>query len=129
MQYISKEHIREINRDITCEYGDVHAVLSEATLDHAVSSMQYKYNALEEREALLSKAAFLLGMLANNGHVFADGNKRTAMMSTVVFLRKNGFVLDGTTEEHTAFVLSISRDQQSLSAIRTWLAQKVKRIE
>ena len=54
---------------------------------------------------LAGKAAALMHSLAGN-HGLVDGNKRLALLATVVFLRINGYVLDLTDEE--AFTLTMS---------------------
>jgi death-on-curing protein len=59
---------------------------------------------------LLLKAAALLHSLTAN-HPFIDGNKRTAWLSTVVFLRDNGAEViapDAYDGEITALVLEIA---------------------
>jgi death on curing protein len=47
---------------------------------------------------LTGKAAALMHSLAGN-HALVDGNKRLALLATVVFLRVNGYVLNLTDDE------------------------------
>ena len=47
---------------------------------------------------LAGKAAALMHSLAGN-HALVDGNKRLALLATVVFLRINGHLLDLTDDE------------------------------
>jgi death on curing protein len=54
---------------------------------------------------LAGKAAALMHSLARN-HALADGNKRLALLATVVFLRINGYILDLADDE--AFDLTMS---------------------
>lgn len=54
---------------------------------------------------LAGKAAALMHSLACN-HALVDGNKRLALLATVVFLRIDGYRLDLTDEE--AFDLTVS---------------------
>lgn len=59
---------------------------------------------------LLRKAAALLQSLTSN-HPLIDGNKRTAWLSTVVFLRLNGadvFAPDGYDGEAAQLVIAIA---------------------
>lgn len=61
--------------------------------------------------SLTLKAAALLHSLTAN-HPFVDGNKRTAWLATVVFLRDNGAIVlapDAYDGEVTNLVLAIAR--------------------
>jgi len=51
--------------------------------------------------------------LAGN-HALVDGNKRLALLATVVFLRTNGYILDRTDDE--AFTLTMSVAAGELAA-------------
>jgi len=44
------------------------------------------------------KTAYLMYLIIK-GHIFPDGNKRTGLLSGMVFLRVNGFVLEA--EQHS----------------------------
>jgi len=48
--------------------------------------------------------------LAGN-HALVDGNKRLALLATVVFLRINGCVLDLTDDEAFALTMSVAAGQ------------------
>ena len=41
-------------------------------------------------------------------HIFEDGNKRTAYISTLLFLHRNGYQLRLTTDEAEALILQIT---------------------
>jgi death on curing protein len=57
--------------------------------------------------ALAGKAAALMHSLACN-HALVDGNKRLALLATVVFLRINGYYLELTDEEAFDLTLSVA---------------------
>lgn len=56
---------------------------------------------------LAGKAAALMHSLAGN-HALVDGNKRLALLATVVFLRINRYRLDLTDDEAFDLVLSVA---------------------
>jgi death on curing protein len=64
----------------------------------------------EAYPALTGKAATLKHSLAGN-HALADGNKRLALLATVVFLRINSYVLDLTDDEAFALTMSVAAGQ------------------
>lgn len=41
-------------------------------------------------------------------HIFTDGNKRTAFLTTLLFLKKNGYETRFTTDEGEALVMQIT---------------------
>jgi death on curing protein len=73
-------------------------------LDSAYHRPQAGFFGREAYPTLAGKAAALMHSLACT-HALADGNKRLALLATVVFLRINGYRLDLTDDE--AFDLTL----------------------
>lgn len=126
MEYLSEADITEINRKATLRAGNPFVVSNPASLSHLVSAVRYKYRDKPDDEAVWLKAAFLLEFLAGRGHVFVDGNKRTAITATAAFLSRNGLFLDAQNEEVPRFVLSVACGGRTLSEIVRWLQERVK---
>jgi death on curing protein len=74
-------------------------------LDSACHRPQTSLFGRDAYQALAAKAAAVMHSLAGN-HALVDGNKRLALLATVVILRINGYTLDLTDDE--AFDLSMS---------------------
>ena len=74
-------------------------------LDSACHRPQASFFGHEAYATLTAKAAALMHSLASN-HPLVDGNKRLALLATVVFLRISGYVLNLTDDE--AFELTMS---------------------
>ena len=53
------------------------------------------------------KAAYIMQKITKK-HIFADGNKRTAFLTTLLFLKKNGYDTIFTTDEGEALVMQIT---------------------
>jgi death on curing protein len=70
----------------------------------------------EAYPALAGKAAALMHSVAGN-HALVDGNKRLALLATVVFLQINGYRLDLTDDEAFDLVLSVAAGQLDASGI------------
>jgi death-on-curing protein len=64
----------------------------------------------EAYPTLAGKASALLHSLTCN-HALVDGNKRLALLGTVVFLRINGYYLDLTDDEAFDLILSVAAGQ------------------
>ncbi len=53
------------------------------------------------------KAAYIMQKITKK-HIFADGNKRTAYLTTLLFLKKNGYKLNFTADEGEALVMQVT---------------------
>lgn len=53
------------------------------------------------------KAAYIMQKITKK-HIFTDGNKRTAFLTTLLFLKKNGYETRFTTDEGEALVMQIT---------------------
>lgn len=82
-------------------------------LDSACHRPQAVFFGHEAYPTLTMKAGALMHSLAGN-HALVDGNKRLALLGTVVFLRINGYRLDLTDDE--AFELTVSAAAGELDA-------------
>ncbi|MEI8024922.1 MAG: type II toxin-antitoxin system death-on-curing family toxin [Pseudomonadota bacterium] len=75
------------------------------------------YNSLSEQ------AAALLQSLVSN-HGFVDGNKRIAIVTTLIFLEMNGVRVDFDPDEAEDFIIErVIKNKAILSDITTWLEQ------
>ncbi len=75
---------------------------------------------------LVQEAAALWESLSQN-HPFTDGNKRTAFVSTIVFLGMNGLDLTVSGTEALAFVMNCYKNAQAdFVNFDTWLRTHTK---
>lgn len=69
------------------------------------------------------KAAFIIQKVTKK-HIFADGNKRTAIIAGVTFLEANGYKLDFTAEAGESLILSVTNspdDDRIMLTLAEWL--------
>lgn len=85
-------------------------------LDSACHRPQASLFGQEAYPTLAGKAAALLHSVACN-HALVDGNKRLALLATVVFLRINGYVLDLTDDEAFDLTMSVAAGQLDAEGI------------
>jgi len=50
-------------------------------------------------------------------HALVDGNKRLALLATVVFLRTNGYILDLTDDEAPTLTMSVAAGELAAEEI------------
>lgn len=65
-------------------------VMSSSLLSSALGEPKQTFNGKDLYSDIYQKAAALMRSLVQN-HCFHDGNKRTAMMTTIIFLEDNGY--------------------------------------
>ena len=104
IKYVERSLIIELNKKIIREWNARHPESSEFTsasesrLDEVLRMVQVVGNKLEIKDQLVMKAAHILGGLSW-AQAFSSGNKRTAILSTTIFLRRNGLNITFPKEE------------------------------
>jgi death on curing protein len=89
-------------------------------LDSACHRPQSGLFGQEAYSTLAGKAGALMHSLASN-HSLVDGNKRLALLATVVFLRINGHGLDLTDNEAFDLTLSVAAGELDAAGIEKQL--------
>ncbi|MGJ3239407.1 MAG: type II toxin-antitoxin system death-on-curing family toxin [Anaerolineae bacterium] len=118
---------------------DLHNINEEVTnrpamiRDHQVlqSAVRRPYIILfgeEQFPTLVDKAAATMYSIAAH-HIFIDGNKRTAVRATEIFLTANGLRPTWTQDEVTAFVLEIAQGTCEIETVAGWLADHVQPLD
>jgi len=111
-EYLSLEDLLDLVKSI-----GVGRVRDLGLLDSACHRPQASFFGQEAYPALAGKAAALMHTLACN-HALVDGNKRLALLATVVFLRINGYVLDLTDDEAFDLTMSVAAGQLDADGIQ-----------
>lgn len=86
-------------------------------LDSACHRPQASFFGQEAYPALAAKAAALMHSLAGN-HALVDGNKRLALLATVVFLRINGYVLELSDGDAFDLTMTVAAGQLDVEGIQ-----------
>lgn len=97
-------------------------------LDSALKSCQQTFDGKELWPDLFSQAACLFRSLVQN-HAFHDGNKRTALMTLIIFLSENGYYLHYNNQtELVRFALRVAKHKQvQVSTIKEWVRKKLEK--
>jgi death-on-curing protein len=69
-------------------------------------------------------AAYTYGIARNHG--FADGNKRTALVTAGLFLMLNGYELVSSPVENVMTVLSLADGSLSEEELKSWIRKHIK---
>jgi death-on-curing protein len=122
-KFLTPEQVLFLHSRLIDETGGAHGVRDIGMLLSALGRLQATYEGKELYPDLFTKAAALMDSLVRN-HPFVDGNKRTAITSTAMFLRINGYRLVVKHAEMVRFTLSCAQSQLSLEQIASWFANR-----
>lgn len=88
-------------------HGGDSAILDMGRLESALAQPRQAFGGEFVHEDLASMAAAYLFHLCQN-HPFADGNKRTAAHTAILFLAQNGYHLDFPDDDGERLVLDVA---------------------
>lgn len=115
-RYLSVSEVVEINAEVVRRFGGIHSLRDTGALQSAVGRLETGYyaDAIEEASALFES-------LSQN-HPFLDGNKRTAITATGVFLLLNGYrLLLDDLEAYNWLIELYDSGRVNKSTIEPWL--------
>ena len=117
-QMLHLMHVRQVEL-----FGGSHGILDENAMGSALHKPIDLHAYEPDSDIAALAAAYLCGFAQKQ--VFADGNKRTALALTLVFLRMNGHELNVAKSELLAFVLAIARNELDQTAAAKWLRERI----
>ena len=126
MRYLSSEELLAIHDRILTAIGGRKGIRDITLLQSIAERPKMGMMGLEFYPDLFSKAATYLEAIATY-HVFTDGNKRTAITATSLFLRANGYKLEMSQDQAYRFILAVAQKQTSLAEISKWLKKYTKK--
>lgn len=120
--------------DVLKAYGETLGISSEDT-SNCVRDFSLLESALNRPQAaayyeqadLTKQAASLLWGLVRN-HPFVDGNKRTAFVVMMGFLRANGWTINATTDDKFTFMVDVAEHLTTQDAAE-WIRERAKPFE
>lgn len=116
---LSEEAILILHDKIIAVDGGLPGLCMDKSLSGAVNRVEH-YIAYEGVEDIHEIAA-LYGIVIAQGHVFNDGNKRTAMVSMATFLDINGISLNAPEELIPDLLVDIATHKINREKLASWL--------
>ena len=127
MKYLTPEQVLFIHARLINETGGRHGIHDLGMLLSALARPQATFDGKELYPDLFSKAAALMESLAQN-HPFLDGNKRTGITATAMFLQINGYKLTTSNAELEKFTFSVVLEHLPTKEIAAWFKQNTRKI-
>ena len=108
MIYLTAAELAAVNRRVLERSGQKYQGIQYSTgLSLVVAQPQMVVFGHELYSTLWLKAAYIIQKVTKK-HIFVDGNKRTAYLATLLFLRKNGWVLRLNADEGEALIIQLT---------------------
>jgi len=105
--HLSVGVVREIRSEALKQFGGLDGVRDENLLASAVLTPQSSFGGKSPYTDIVDVAAAYLFYICRS-HPFLDGNKRTAMMTAIVFLRLNGIEPKPDSERWEKLMLDVA---------------------
>jgi len=112
--------ILAIHEEQLDEHGGLVGVRDQGLLESALAGPEH-LAAYGEPDAAELAAAYGYGISRN--HPFLDGNKRTAFVAALLFLRLNGYSLIATDMDKVLKMLDVAAGEISEEAFAEWIRQ------
>ncbi|MHB8362675.1 MAG: type II toxin-antitoxin system death-on-curing family toxin [Patescibacteria group bacterium] len=120
--FLTIEQVLIIHEDQIDRYGGMHGLKSLELLESAVLRPQTVFGGKELYPSIFDKASSLLHSIIFN-HSFTDGNKRTAIVSAILFLKLNNVSFTLQKKDLADNVIKIVTDKWDGGKIALWLEQ------
>lgn len=105
------------------EGKELRGVKNSSLLLSALGGPQQTFDGKDLYPDIFHKAAALMRSLALN-HCFHDGNKRTAMMATIIFIEENGYIITAPKKKMYCLAMNIVVNKLSVNNIARTLKNK-----
>ncbi len=118
---VTAHELMQLTEAVTgeCRVRDVHLLNSAVRRPYIVLFGEPQF------PTPVDKAAALLHSVAYH-HLFADGNKRTAVRAAQASLQRSGLAWDYQPQREAAFVLEVAQGLHDVQAVSAWLAERVR---
>jgi death-on-curing protein len=125
-KWVSTELATAIHDEAIYEFGGVSGLHDSGLLESALERPRNLF-AHEPASSIFQLASTLCIGISKN-HPFADGNKRTALLVTRVFLYLNGYAFEPKEDEEVLTWVAVADDSISENELVAWLKQNSARI-
>jgi death-on-curing protein len=120
VEYLTLEEVYLVHERLIQVIGGSSGLRDSGLLASAVARPQASFGGGDLYRDLWIKAAALMHSLIKN-HPFVDGNKRTAVTATGIFLELNGHRFTASNEEVLRFAVKMAAEETELEEIAAWL--------
>ncbi len=133
MNYLTKKQILDINKYQVKEYGGNFVppsnLLNEDRLDYLLDIVKSEMFEQHLYPEIYHKAGvYMFNIICN--HVFQDGNKRTGLKSSLMFILLNDYQLSRLISNQSLidFVTEVASGHHTLETVQDWFKNNIIKI-
>ena len=115
------------HRRLVSLFGGAHGVRDYNVLQSALASAQNHYAYQAPRPSIAQLAARYTFAI-NQVHAFVDGNKRIALAAGSIFLRRNGYKLNATSQSTYLVMIAICTHEISVEGLCQWFTDHIEKL-
>lgn len=120
MRHLTAQQVLFIQSRLISEFGGSHGIRDLGLLESAIARPQATFEGKDLYPDIFSQAAALMESLIGN-HPFVDGNKRTGISATALFLRVNGWRVTASNADLEAQTLQVVVGDTPVEELASWL--------
>jgi len=126
MRYLTKEEIIKIHLEIEQMYGIDSTIIQPSNLDISVEAPKRNIFGVEVFNSLIEKAAALMWNILKL-HPFLNGNNRTGLAATSLFLERNGRELTSDSANEVNACRVTSSCDWEVDNVSEWIQNNSRR--
>ena len=107
-----------VHQMLLSEHGGLAGITDNASLDSALNRPKQRLVCDEHVSLFELSASYSYGLASN--HPFIDGNKRTALAISAIFLELNGYTLDADEAEAVVIFEKLAAGKLSEEELARW---------
>ncbi|MBL7036614.1 type II toxin-antitoxin system death-on-curing family toxin [Candidatus Microgenomates bacterium] len=127
MKIITPKQILIVHEHEIKKHGGSSGIRDVGMLESAIGRPFATFAGKDLYITIFLKAGALVQSLVKN-HPFVDGNKRTALVSAIVFLKMNNYILSISQDKSVDFVMDVANKNLSVDQISLWFKKHSKKI-
>lgn len=120
LRFLSRDAVVVLHRESLSEHGGIDGMRDEGLLQSALHRCVHKSNHEPDASVIELAASLAFGLAIN--HVFNDGNERTAMIATFVFLEMNGYRVEAPELQAYEIFIGLAAGEVQETELAAWLA-------
>jgi death on curing protein len=107
-------------------FGGMPGIRTVGLVESAVVRPQQIHHYQPDSSMARLAAAYAFGLTRNHG--FIDGNKRTAFLTALVFLERNGWELEAPEPEVVLTMLGVAAGEITEEQLTGWMGRSIRRL-
>lgn len=127
LRWVPRLVVDSAHLDQLREHGGLPGIRDETALEAALARPQQKAHCEPDSDLATLAGAYAFGLA--KAHPFNDGNKRTAFLTSVIFLGLNGKDLDATETEVVQVMTALAAGTLTEAAMTKWIRERLVRLK